>query len=95
MNVILSPVVTEKSVEDMKKGKYAFKVVKGSNKLRIKRSVEEGFGVNVLRVSTINVKKLIKTTNQRKKITIPGWKKAIVEIKSGQKIDIFGTGGKK
>lgn len=92
MDIILAPIVTEKSVEDMKKGKYAFRVAIDSNKTGIKKSVEKNFNVNVIKVATINTKKRTKQTMQRREIKIPAYKKAIVEIKSGQKIDIFNFG---
>lgn len=95
MDVILSPIVTEKSVEDMKKGKYAFRVGMDSDKYGIKKSIEQKFSVTVTNVATINVKKKIRKTMQRRTITTPAYKKAIVKVKDGEKIDVFGTGGKK
>lgn len=95
MNVILSSIVTEKTVEDMKKGKYAFRVAIDSDKTLIKKSVEKYFNVNVIKITTINVKKRTKQTMQKRTIKIPAWKKAMVEVKAGQKIDVFNVGGKK
>ena len=89
MNVILKPVVTEKSVDDMKKGKYSFMVAIGSNKLMVKKEVEKKFNVNVINVAIINVKKRTKKTMQRRTVKIPAFKKAIVKIKEGQKIELF------
>ncbi len=89
MNVILAPIVTEKSVEDMKKGKYAFLITKLTNKKIIKKAVEKSFNVNVVDVATINVKKRQRKTMQGGMLTVPAYKKAVVKIKEGQKIDIF------
>lgn len=89
MNIILAPVVTEKSVEDMKKGKYAFVVAKGADKPLIKKTVQDSFKVDVLDVATVNIKQRKRRTNQGKFIKEPSFKKAIVKVKEGQKIDIF------
>lgn len=89
MNVILAPVVTEKSVEDMKKGKYVFRVARDADKFLIKKHVQNSFKVDVLNVATINMKQQ-KRKNMRGRVVVkPAWKKAIVKIKEGQKIDVF------
>lgn len=89
MNVILYPIVTEKSTEDIKKGKYTFKVLKDSNKTQIKKSVEKNYGVNVISVATINVKEKKRKTRMQRRVAKPSYKKALVKIKDGQKIDVF------
>lgn len=89
MNIILSPIVTEKSVEDMKKGKYSFRVAIGADKNMIKKEVEKNFNVNVIKVATINVKKRSKQTMQKRTVKIPAFKKALVKVKDGQKIELF------
>lgn len=89
MNVILSPIVTEKSVEDMKKGKYAFLVARYADKKAIKKDVEKSFKVVVTDVATINVKERKRKTVQGRIKTTPAYKKAIVKVKEGQKIDVF------
>lgn len=72
------PVVTEKSMEATAENCYTFKVDRKVAKNQIKKAVEDKFKVNVIKVRTINIKK-------KKK-----WKKAIVKIKEGQKIEGFG-----
>lgn len=89
MNVILAPVVTEKTVEDMKKGKYTFKVARSADKLSIKKSLEENFKVNIVNVATINMKEKKRKNMQGKRLRKAPYKKAIVALKEGQKIDIF------
>lgn len=89
MNVILAPVLTEKTVEEMKKGKYTFIVARYADKPSIKRSVEESFGVNVLDISTVNRKETKRRTMQGRTLRTKAFKKATVKLKSGQKIDIF------
>ena len=75
---MIKPVVTEKSMKAVSRHCYTFKVDKKAAKSQIRKIVEEKFKVNVVKVRTINTKK--------KK----GWKKALVEIKKGQKIKGFG-----
>lgn len=95
MNVIFYPVVTEKTVEDMKKGKYSFVVSKQADKPQIKKEVQDKFGVDVVDIATINVKERKRKTMQGKIVREHSLKKAIVKIKEGQKINVFETGGKK
>lgn len=89
MNVILYPIITEKTTDDIKKGKYTFKVLKGADKTQIKKSIEKNYGVNVVNVATINVKERKRKTAMRKIIMKQAYKKAIVKVKAGQKIDVF------
>lgn len=93
-DVILSPVITERSMQMIKIGKYTFKVAKNSDKRKIKKAVKDKFGVDAVSVATIIVKPTKKNVNRRE-ITVPAFKKAIVKIKSGQKIDLFDVGGSK
>ena len=78
-NIILSPIITEKTSEQIALGRYTFKVDKKSNKYQIARAVEELFKVKVLSVNTINMEGKLKKqgkTQGRK----ANWKKAIVQI---------------
>ena len=84
---ILSPVVTEKSTNLSEQNKIVFKVPDGSNKLNLKKSIEKIFKVNVTKINIINKKTKTKLT-RGKKITISGFKKAIVTLKKGQNIDL-------
>lgn len=93
-DVILAPVITERSMLLVKSGKYTFKVAKTSDKRKIKKAVSDKFGVDVVNVATITVKPSKKIV-QRHEYTIPAYKKAIVKIKPGQKIDLFEVGGSK
>lgn len=87
-DIIIRPVVTEKSYSLLEENKYTFIVDKNANKTEIKNAVEQIFKVNVLKVNTINVKGKPKRMGryQGKK---PDRKKAIVTIKPGQKIPLF------
>jgi len=93
-DVILTPVITERSMQMIKSGKYTFKVAKNSDKRKIKKAVKDKFGVDAVSVATIIVKPRKKNIN-RHEITVSAFKKAIVKIKSGQKIELFEIGGAK
>ena len=54
-DIILKPVITERSMDDLQAGKYTFKVAKDANKSEIKKAVEQLFGVEVAKVNTLNV----------------------------------------
>jgi large subunit ribosomal protein L23 len=93
LNVILGPIITEKSMNDATKGRYTFAVAKDSTKKEIKKAVEEKFKVNVLKVATITVKgRSSKTGVKRIETVKQPFKKAITLLKTGQKISIFESG---
>ena len=83
------PILTEKSLNEAKNGKYSFWVSPSLNKFEIGRLVKETFGVNVVSVKTANAKKMIKKNNRGKMTIVPAIKKAIVELKDKEKIDLF------
>jgi len=85
------PILTEKSLQLAKQGKYSFWVGKNLNKKEIKKLISEIFTVNVISVRTMNYKGGIKTNLKRRKITVPSRKKAIVVLKEGEKIALFET----
>ena len=86
--VLISPVVSEKSYGQIVENRYTFKVHKDAHKTQIRQAVEELFDVHVVAVNVIKVQPKPK---RRGMITGTkrGWKKAIVEVKAGEKIDIF------
>ncbi|MFH1656640.1 MAG: 50S ribosomal protein L23 [Candidatus Nealsonbacteria bacterium] len=86
--VLHSPHVTEKATDLTEKNQYIFKVWPRSNKNIIKRAVEKTYGVDVVGVRVINVHRK-KRNLGRKQGWTKGYKKAIVEIKKGQKIEIL------
>jgi len=83
---ILKPIITEKTMSDATKGKYTFKVAK-SSKPQIAQEIEKTFKVNVQKVNIINTKPENKLIKGRFKATIKPYKKAIVTLKKGQKIE--------
>ena len=87
--ILSAPVITERSTKLIENSNlYTFKVNPKANKVEIKKAVEEIFKVEVLSVRTLNVKPKFKRTGKYEGYT-KAYKKAFVEIKSGQKIDAF------
>ena len=86
--ILKIPHVTEKATDLTSKNQYIFKVWQRANKPEVKKAVEEVFGVEVLNVRIINVpgkeRRLGKISGWRK-----GYKKAIVRLKEGQKIEVL------
>jgi len=88
--VLEKPHISEKATQLSSENKYVFKVSSYSNKIEIKKAIEDLFGVSVITVNIVNIprkkKKLGKYSGWKK-----GFKKAIVEIKKGQQIDVIPT----
>jgi large subunit ribosomal protein L23 len=86
--VLLAPVVSEKSYGLIDDRKYSFRVHQDAHKTQIRQAVEELFGVHVIAVNVIKVQSKPKRrglVRGRK----PGWKKAIVQLRQGESIEIF------
>lgn len=92
---MIQPILTEKSFANAKDGKYTFKVAKKLNKYQIKDLVERAYDVNVTKVRTLNTKDEEKLTAKGRKKIVRGYKKAMVELKKDEKIEIFKTQSKK
>ena len=93
-DIILAPVVTERSSADMQEGKYTFKVAKKATKVDIKNAVEKLFEVKVLNVNTMTVKGKEKRVGVHQGRT-SDWKKAIVTIDTNaSQMKFLGKGGK-
>lgn len=92
--IIIAPVVTEKSSADMQEGKYTFKVAKKATKVQIRNAVEKLFEVKVLNVNTTTVKGKEKRVGVHQGRT-SDWKKAIVTIDTEASTKTYlGKGGK-
>ncbi len=90
-DIIIRPVLTEKSWRGMEEGKYTFEVHPNASKPQIRWAVEELFGVKVEKVWTVRVKgKPRRTRLDRRFGRTRSWKKAIVKLAPGHKIDIVG-----
>ena len=61
-DIIIRPIITEQSMEDLDIKKYAFEVAKDAGKVEIKKAIEEIFGVTVIKVTTLNVRSKAKRT---------------------------------
>lgn len=86
--VLVSPKVSESSMNQQAIGKYVFQVAKGSSKREIAQAVEAFYGVNVEKVNVLNYP--AKTRNFRGVAgTKKGYRKAIATIKKGESIDMF------
>lgn len=84
--VLLGPRVSEKSAKQTESGKYVFNVIKAANKVEIKKAVEKAYKVNVTQVNILNTKGKVRNTGRMSGKT-SGFKKAIVTLKKGQKIE--------
>ena len=82
------PLITEKTLRLAKENKYTFLVEPKVNKKQIKSAIEKIFNVKVVKVRTMNYKKRIRGLTKIKS-TRPKFKKAIVQLQSGQTISIF------
>ena len=87
-HVILAPVVSEKSYRQIAFSKYTFKVHPRAHKTQVRQAVEELFGVTVERVNIVKVQPKPKRRGMTRG-TKPGWKKAIVQLRAGDTIEIF------
>ena len=88
-DIIIAPVLTEKSVAVLGEKKYTFRVADGANKVEIAKAVEEIFGVKVAKVNTISMKGKKRRMGRFEGYT-SDWKKAIVTLKADSKtIEFF------
>lgn len=88
-DLIISPIITEKSMMGISDLKYSFKVKKDAEKIAIRNAVEKIFGVKVSKVNTVAVRGRSRRRGRTFGKT-PSWKKAIVTLAKGQKsIDFF------
>ncbi len=88
-DIILAPVITEKSVAGLSEKKYTFRVADGTNKIEIAKAVEEIFGVKVAKVNTISMKGRKRRMGRYEGYT-SDWKKAVVTLTEDSKtIEFF------
>ncbi len=90
-DIIIKPIITEASMDDLRNGKYTFQVAKTANKIEVKDAVEEIFGVKVAKVNTMHVRGR-KRRMGKYEGTTPDWKKAIVTLAEGSKTIAFFDG---
>ena len=88
-DIIIAPVITERSMAGIENKKYTFKVAKTADKVSIAKAVEEIFKVNVVKVNTMNVRGQERRMGRYSGYT-PSWKKAIVTLSEKSKpIEFF------
>ena len=88
-DVVIKPIITEKSMSGIPDMRYTFKVAKNANKVQIASAVEELFGVKVAKVNTMNVRGRSKRMGMHTGMQ-PDWKKAIITLKPESKtIEFF------
>ena len=88
-DIILRPIVTERTMDQRAMGKYTFQVHSDANKIQVRKAIEYLFKVHVAKVNTIKV------PGKRRRFgraigRTPDWKKVIVTLKPGDKITVFG-----
>jgi large subunit ribosomal protein L23 len=86
--VLLAPVVSEKSYRGIEERKYTFKVHQDAHKTQIRQAVEELFDVHVVSVNVSKVPAKPKRRGLHRGMK-PGWKKAVVQVRPGETIEIF------
>lgn len=86
--VLRRPLITEKSTLLKEQGRYAFEVAPGANKHQIKEAVETAFKVKVVQVNVMRMPGKTRRIGRRQVLT-PSWKKAVVTLEPGQKIEFF------
>jgi large subunit ribosomal protein L23 len=95
-DVIIAPVITEKSMKDANLGRYTFKVEISANKPLIKQVIEEKFKVKVIKTLVSIVKgRTDRRGTKREEFVKSSWKKATVQLAKDQKIGLFDVGGQK
>ena len=90
--IIVRPVISEKSMDETQRGKYTFAVHEDANKLQIKDAVERLFRVRVTAVNVLTTKPKEKRRNTRRGGTrgyTSPWRKAVVTLAAGDKIEFF------
>lgn len=86
--IIIRPLITEKNTALMVENKYSFEVLRTASKPEIKRAVETIFDVTVTKVHTMNVRGKLKRRGREMGYT-RDWKKAIVTLAPGDRIEVF------
>ena len=87
-DVLLAPVVSEKSYAGLADRMYTFKVHKDAHKTQVRQAIEQLFGVKVASVRIISVPAKPKRRGVHSGVR-PGWKKAVVQLHDGHQIEIF------
>lgn len=88
-DVLIEPLITEKTMNEAQTNKVVFKVNKDANKIEIRNAIERIYGVEVKSVRTVNVLSKSISRGSRYKGRVPGFKKAIITLKGDATINLF------
>jgi large subunit ribosomal protein L23 len=88
-DIIIRPVITEKTMAAMDTGKYTFRVDPRATKIAIRQAIERIYRVRVTKVNTLNVRGKPKRQGRFSAGHTSSWKKAVVTLAPGQSIDVF------
>ncbi len=89
-DIVIRPIISEKSLKEAKIGRYTFLVAKDSNSYEIKNALHELYNVDAKEISTNNIKKnKIRMTKVGKKTSDLSYKKARITLAKGQKLEVF------
>jgi large subunit ribosomal protein L23 len=87
-DIIVRPLITEKTMNQVEVGKYTFEVKQGANKVEVKKAVEELFNVKVVAVNMMNTQRKSRRVGKYEGLR-PAVQKAIVTLAEGYKLDVF------
>ena len=87
--ILIKPIVSEKTMNLIPENKYTFEVLKKSNKIEIAKTIKQEFKVNAIKVNIINIKSKTKNALRANRGKTRSWQKAVVTIEKGQKIPGF------
>jgi large subunit ribosomal protein L23 len=88
--VIIRPIATEKtSYLASELSQYVFEVNRNANKIEVKKAIETIYGVSVVAVNVINMPAKINQRGRRRLMRRPVWKKAVVTVAEGERLDVF------
>ena len=87
-DIIVRPLITEKSMKLVDEGKYTFEVKQGANKVEVKKAVEELFKVDVTAINMMNTQRKRRRVGKYEGLR-PAVQKAIVTLAEGHKLDVF------
>ena len=86
--IIIKPIITEKATAQGAENKYCFKVAFKANRAQVKQAIEQFFGAKVLRTNLVTVRgKTRRAGRSKKEFKQANWKKAIVQLKEGEKLE--------
>jgi large subunit ribosomal protein L23 len=88
-DIIIKPIISEKSMDDAKEKKYTFKVATSANKTQVRHAVEEIFGVDVYRVNIMNVKGKVKRQGKNVGMTAASKKAIVMLTEKSKEIEFF------